>query len=250
MKAMIFAAGLGTRLRPLTDTMPKALVPVAGKPMLEHVILKLKSSGFDNITINIHHLGEQIIDFLNANNNFGVTIHISDERDKLLDTGGGIKKARSFLECDDEPFLVHNVDILSNVDLKDFYRQHINNKSAATVLASPRDTSRYLIFDNQNKLQGWINKKTGETKPEGFHFDEQSQHAFAFSGIHILSPHDIFPLMEVAKWGDKFSVIDFYLSACRQTTVCGYIKNDLKLIDIGKPETLAEAEQFINNVLK
>jgi NDP-sugar pyrophosphorylase family protein len=249
MKAMIFAAGLGTRLRPLTDTMPKALVPVAGKPMLEHVILKLKLSGFNDITINIHHLGQQIIDFLKANNNFGVTIHISDERNKLLDTGGGIKKARTFLDCGKEPFLIHNVDILSNVDLQDFYQRHVDNKSIATVLASPRETSRYLIFDKQNKLQGWINKKTGDTKPTGFLFDENVQNTFAFSGIHILSP-DIFPLMESAEWGDKFSIIDFYLSICRQNTIRGYIKDDLKLVDIGKPETLAKAEEFINNVLK
>ena len=118
MKAMIFAAGLGSRLKPLTDTMPKALVPVAGRPMLEHVILKLKASGFTEIVINIHHFGEQIIDFLKANNDFGLTLHISDERDLLLDTGGGIRKARRFFENSDEPFLVHNVDILSDMNLK------------------------------------------------------------------------------------------------------------------------------------
>src|SRR5574344_733937 len=145
MKAMIFAAGLGTRLRPLTNTMPKALVPVAGKPMLEHVITKLKSSGFDDITINIHHLGQQIIDFLKAHDNFGVTIHISDEREKLLDTGGGIKKARAFLGNDEAPFLVHNVDILSNIDLKDFYQHHLTNECTATTLVSRRQSSRYLL---------------------------------------------------------------------------------------------------------
>ena len=118
MKAMIFAAGLGSRLKPLTDTMPKALVPIAGRPMLEHVILKLKAAGFTEIMINIHHFGEQILDFLKANENFGLIIHISDERDLLLDTGGGVKKARSFFENSDEPFLIHNVDILSDVNLK------------------------------------------------------------------------------------------------------------------------------------
>ena len=120
MKAMIFAAGLGTRLKPLTDHMPKALVPVAGRPMLEHVILKLKEAGFTELVINIHHFGEQIIDFLKANQNFGLTIHISDERDRLLDTGGGIKKAATFF-TGTEPFLVHNVDILSNADLKEVF---------------------------------------------------------------------------------------------------------------------------------
>lgn len=131
MKAMIFAAGLGSRLKPLTDTMPKALVPVAGRPMLEHVILKLKASGFTEIVINIHHFGEQIIDFLKANNDFGLTLHISDERDLLLDTGGGIRKARRFFENSDEPFLVHNVDILSDMNLKELYDFHLRNGSVA-----------------------------------------------------------------------------------------------------------------------
>lgn len=249
MKAMIFAAGLGTRLRPLTDTLPKALVPVAGRPMLEHVILKLKASGFDDITINIHHLGEQILDFLRANDNFGVSIHVSDERGKLLDTGGGIKKARPFLDHDGEPFLVHNVDILSDVDLKDFFHHHVASGCKATVLVSPRQTSRYLVFDGQYKLCGWVNKKTGETKPHDFVYDEKRHRCLAFSGIHILSP-DIFPLMEAPCWGDQFSIIDFYLSACRSIDICGYAEEGLQLIDIGKPETLAEAERFINNVLK
>lgn len=249
MKAMIFAAGLGTRLRPLTDTMPKALVPVAGKPMLEHVITKLKTAGFDDITINIHYLGQQIIDFLKAHDNFGLSIHISDEREKLLDTGGGIKKARAFLNNDEAPFLVHNVDILSNTDLKDFYQHHLTNECTATTLVSPRQSSRYLLFDKQRRLCGWTNKKTGETKPEGFMYDEDKYDAFAFSGIHILSPH-IFHLMDDPQWGDKFSIIDFYLWACRHTDIKGYVKEDLQLIDIGKPETLAEAELFINHITK
>ena len=156
MKAMIFAAGLGTRLRPLTDNMPKALVPVAGKPMLERVILKLKESGFNDITINIHHFGDQIIDFLRVHNNFGAEIHISDERDMLLDTGGGIKKARPFLDGN-EPFLVHNADILSEVDLRSFYRHHLESKAKATLLVSERQTSRYLLFDKEHNLHGLTN---------------------------------------------------------------------------------------------
>ena len=172
MKAMIFAAGLGSRLKPLTDTMPKALVPVAGRPMLEHVILKLKASGFTEIVINIHHFGEQIIDFLKANNDFGLTLHISDERDLLLDTGGGIRKARRFFENSDEPFLVHNVDILSDMNLKELYDFHLRNGSVATLLASRRKTSRYLLFDVERRLRGWINKDTGQVRPEGFLYDE------------------------------------------------------------------------------
>ena len=180
MKAMIFAAGLGSRLKPLTDTMPKALVPIAGHPMLEHVILKLKAAGFTEIVINIHHFGEQILDFLEANENFGLIIHISDERDLLLDTGGGIKKARSFFENSDEPFLIHNVDILSDVNLKELYDYHLRSGAVATLLASQRKTSRYLLFDTDKRLCGWINKDTEQVKPEGFQYD-----SFSLSGICI-----------------------------------------------------------------
>ena len=149
MKAMIFAAGLGTRLKPLTDHMPKALVPVAGKPILEHVIGKLKSSGFDEVVINVHHFADQIIDFLKAKDNFGIKIWISDETDELLDTGGGIQKAAPYF---DEPFLVHNADILSNVDLKALYDFHRTSGNDATLLVSPRKTVRYLLFDEKNRL--------------------------------------------------------------------------------------------------
>lgn len=244
MKAMIFAAGLGSRLKPLTDTMPKALVPVAGRPMLEHVILKLKESGFTELVINIHHFGEQILDFLKANGNFGLTIYISDERDFLLDTGGGIKKARSFFEHTSEPFLVHNVDILSNVNLKELYDYHLQSGSLATLLASKRKTARYLLFDAGNKLCGWVNKDTGQVKPEGFHYDETLYQEYAFSGIHVLSP-SIFHLMDSPQWNGKFSIMDFYLSACKENQFKGYLKESLQLIDIGKPETLLMAEEYL-----
>ncbi|MEA4809211.1 sugar phosphate nucleotidyltransferase, partial [Macellibacteroides fermentans] len=157
MKAMIFAAGTGSRLKPYTDHIPKALIPIDGKPMLEHIILKLKAAGFTEIIINVHHLGEQIIEFLAGKDNFGITIHISDERDYLLDTGGGIKHAAQFLQGD-EPFLVHNVDIISNVDLKALYQHHLDTNPLATLLVSKRDTSRYLLFNKENKLSGWRNK--------------------------------------------------------------------------------------------
>ena len=247
MKAMIFAAGLGSRLKPLTDTMPKALVPVAGCPMLEHVILKLKASGFTEIVINIHHFGEQIIDFLKTNNDFGLTIHISDERDRLLDTGGGIRKARLFFENSGEPFLVHNVDILSDMNLKELYDFHMQSGSVATLLASRRTTSRYLLFDTERKLRGWINKDTGQVKPEGFHYDESLYREYAFSGIHVFSPA-VFRLMEAPRWEGKFSIMDFYLATCGQTDYSGYLAEKLELIDIGKPETLAWAEEFVKKL--
>ena len=247
MKAMIFAAGLGSRLKPLTDTMPKALVPVAGCPMLEHVILKLKASGFTEIVINIHHFGEQIIDFLKTNNDFGLTIHISDERDRLLDTGGGIRKARLFFENSGEPFLVHNVDILSDMNLKELYDFHMQSGSVATLLASRRTTSRYLLFDTERKLRGGINKDTGQVKPEGFHYDESLYREYAFSGIHVFSPA-VFRLMEAPRWEGKFSIMDFYLATCGQTDYSGYLAEKLELIDIGKPETLARAEEFVKKL--
>ncbi len=240
---MIFAAGLGTRLRPLTDNMPKALVPVAGKPMLERVIMRLKEAGFNEITVNIHHFGEQIIDFLRANDNFGVEIHISDERDMLLDTGGGIKKTRHWLDGN-EPFLVHNADILSNIDLTAFYRHHLESRAEATLLVSERKTSRYLLFDDSYQLHGWINKSTGEVKPEGFSYKEEDYKELAFGGMHVISP-SLFRYMEDEQWTGKFSIIPFYLSACRSTNIHGYPLQGFRWFDIGKPETLAKAEEYL-----
>ena len=240
MKAMIFAAGLGTRLKPLTDHMPKALVPVAGKPMLEHVIGKLKASGFDEIVINVHHFADQIIDFLKEKDNFGIRIWISDETDELLDTGGGIKKAATYF---DEPFLVHNADILSNVDLRAMYEHHLTSGNDATLLVSPRKTVRYLLFNERNQLQGWVNKDTLQTKPECFVYRPEVQKEYAFGGIHVISP-TLFKYMGDG-WTGKFSIMDFYIQTCHKAQLGGYIKEDLHLIDIGKPDTLAKAEDFI-----
>ena len=222
MKAMIFAAGLGTRLKPLTDHMPKALVPVAGKPMLEHVINKLIAAGVDGIVINVHHFAQQIIDFLKEKNNFGIQIWISDETGELLETGGGIKKASPFFN---EPFLVHNADILSNLDLKAMYDFHVASGNDATLLVSPRKTARYLLFNEENKLCGWVNKETLQTKPEGFIYQPETQKEYAFGGIHIISP-SLFKYME--GWTGKFSIIDFYLQTCQQAQLGGYI-NQLQI---------------------
>lgn len=241
MKAMIFAAGIGSRLKPLTDNMPKALIPVNGKPMLEHVILKLKAFGFDQIVINIHHLGEQIIDFLKANNNFGIQIFISDEKDYLLDTGGGLKKAQQFLQGD-EPFLIHNADIISDIDLKKLYDSHVENNPLATLLVSQRETSRYLLFDKSNKLCGWRNRETGEIKSFYPYFDPSHYQEYAFGGIHVLSPQ-IFDWLQ--EWTGRFSIINFYLSVCAKTNIRAYVAEDLHLLDIGKPETLAQAEEWM-----
>lgn len=240
MKAMIFAAGKGERLKPLTNTIPKALVPIHNKPMLQHIIEKLKKEGFHEIVINVHHLGEQIIDFINSNNQFGINIQISDERDFLLDTGGAIKKAANLLN-DNEPFLVHNTDILSNADLNAFYKHHCNSGSLASLLVSRRMTSRYLLFDNKNALCGWHNRTTGEIKSFYPNFNPNNYNEFAFSGIHIIDPK-IFKLLE--DWTGKFSIIDFYIAQCAKHHIDAVSLNGLKMLDIGNQETLQKAEDF------
>ena len=241
MKAMIFAAGLGTRLKPLTDSIPKALVPIAGKPLLEHVILKLKAAGFDEIIVNVHHFPDQIIDFLKVNNNFGIRIEVSDERDQLLDTGGGIRKAKHFFD-NGQPFLVHNVDILSDIDLKELFQQHLAADSLATLVVSKRDTFRYLLFDDDHRLCGWINETTGETKPIKFD-DISCFNKLAFAGIQVLSPR-VFELMETLD--AKFPIMDFYFSNAQTQVIKGFIPTDFHMLDVGKLNVLDEAERFVN----
>lgn len=243
MKAMIFAAGIGSRLRPITDKMPKALVPVGGIPMLQRTLLRLKEAGFDEVTINIHHFGQQIIDFLSKYDYFGLNIHISDERDELLDTGGGIYKARPFLEGN-EPFLVHNVDILSDIDLRAVYNNHLASGADATLLVSDRTTSRKLLFDKDMRLHGWLNHTTGEIKPEGFKYDSQLYRELAFEGIHVISPTLFREMGENTPWQGKFSIIPFYLSVCQKLCLRGHELKGITWFDIGKPETLQLANEY------
>lgn len=241
MKALIFAAGLGTRLKPITDNLPKALVPINGKPLLEHVVVKLKNEGFNEIIINVHHFPDQIIDFLKSKDNFGIRIEISDERDKLLDTGGGIKKTEHFFS-DREPFLVHNVDILSNVNLRELYDFHCKQTDAlSSLVVSKRETFRYLLFNNDNNLCGWINEKTNETKPSP-NLNPLEYNKLAYSGIQIVSPK-IFEIMN--NYGDKFPIMDFYLQNCLNQKIKGYIPENLQMIDVGKLSVLDEAENFL-----
>lgn len=241
MKAMIVAAGLGTRLKPLTDTMPKALVPVAGKPLIGHVIDKLIAGGITELVINLHHFPEQIVSYVKANNSFGIPVHFSDETNGLLETGGGIRKARTWLETD-EPFLVHNVDILSNLDIAALVAQHRRTNPLATLVVSERDTFRYFLFDDDMRLRGWTNLKTGEVKPPDIHHADRYRR-LAFSGIQILSP-EVFRLMD--KWPERFSITDFYLEHLKENTCIGYTQNNYRMMDVGKIETLKEAEEFIN----
>ena len=240
MKAMIFAAGRGTRLRPITDKIPKALVSVGGKPLLQHTIEKLKHSGFNEIIINVHHFADQIIEFVLSNNSFDINIEFSEESE-LLDTGGGIKKASYFFN-DSKPFLVHNVDVLSNINLNELYLFHNKSNSFATLACSPRQTSRYLLFNENNILKGWINKSNGQTKSAVPNFNPANYEELAFSGIHVLNPSI---LKEMDKFPDKFSVIDFYLSLCNHKPINAFIPSESRMIDVGKPESLKEANNFL-----
>lgn len=236
---MIFAAGLGTRLKPLTDSKPKALVEIDGKPLLEHVITKLTAAGFDEIIINIHHFAGQIIDFIRQKNNFGVRLEISDERQMLLDTGGGIQKAAWFFD-DDKPFLVHNVDILSDIDLQSLYKNHLETGAEATLAVSNRTTSRYLFFDPAMRMRGWINEATGEVKPTGTAINPNWR-KLAFSGIHVISPS----LLQKMTTG-KYSIIDFYLSCVNDSYLAGFHQENARIIDVGKLQSIKEAEEFMS----
>ena len=316
-QAMILAAGLGTRLKPLTDTMPKALVPVGGKPLLDIQIEKLAQAGYDRFVVNVHHFAQQIIDHVNdhyppspntqhptpiTHHPSPITHHpspitqpptphilISDETSELLETGGGLKKAQGLFR-DDEPILIHNVDILDNVDYDWFRRQHQDDEDAV-LLVSKRKTKRYLLFDSAMRLMGWKNIETGEVKSPfpwlreaeitiddnlqvtslTSHLSSTSHqppipsggaggglsipsggaggglpltshlYAFAFSGIHSFSPR-LFPLMD--RFPDRFPIIDFYLSVCHRSRIVGLVKNDLQVLDVGKLDSLEQAEKF------
>lgn len=228
---MILAAGLGTRLRPLTDHTPKALVQVDGHPLLELVIQRLVNSGFTDLLVNVHHFSNQVIDFLQTRD-FGANIQLSDETDLLLDTGGALKKAAWFF---DEPVLIHNVDILSNIDLKavyDFNAKHADN--LATMVVKERPTSRSLLINDQNLLCGWRNNQTGETRLSR---DENNLKPIAFSGIHIVNPSFIERITETG----VFSVIDVYLRLAREHSIGIYRDDQAAWIDLGRKESLTQA---------
>ena len=238
MKALIFAAGLGTRLKPLTDTMPKALVPVHGQTLLEYQIRKLQSAGINDVIVNVHHFPDMIIDYLRENNNFGSNISISDERDNLLDTGGGLLKAWSTF-APDESLLAINVDILSDINLRDIINEYTsladNPSPLALLVVKSRETQRYLCFDEENKLVGWTNVATSQLRgQDGKHL--------AFSGMQVLSPQ-VLPLLQAfaQEHGPKFSVIEFYLYVVEhQLGVLRALPIDVPLIDVGKLDQLSQ----------
>lgn len=235
MRAMILAAGLGTRLIPITNNIPKALVKVGNTTLLEICIKNLKEQGISDIIINVYHFAEQIKIFLAKNNNFDVNISISDETEKLLDTGGGLKKTAWFFD-DGKPFLLHNVDVISNLNLKTLYNFHINSNAIATLAVRERESSRYLLFNSENILCGWKNVKTNKTIS---YVDVKLLEEFAFSGIHIIDPK-IFSLMP----NDQvFSMIDLYLEVMKNNHTYGYIDNDTFWMDVGNPANLKIAEE-------
>ncbi len=239
MKAMILAAGTGSRLKGLTSGTPKALVQAGRASLLEHLILKMISHGVTEIVINVHHLADQIITFLSQKEDFGISISISDERAQLLDTGGGLLHARRFLDGRD-PFILHNVDIVSDIDLRQLYNTHLQQGGLVTLAVRQRNTSRYLLFDGEMHLGGWENIKTGERiKCTG---NECTLTPYAFSGIHVISP-EIFPLI---KESGSFSIIDTYLRLCRDHTIKGYEHAEGYWIDAGKPEGLLKAGQLLD----
>ena len=248
-QAMIFAAGLGTRLKPLTDTMPKALVRVGGQPLIDIVISRLLAAEYDHSVVNIHHFAQQIKDYVSIRD-YAPMVQFSDETAQLLETGGGLKKAAPLFDAEN-PILIHNVDILDNVDYDWFSRQHLPEEDAV-LLVSKRKTKRYLLFDNAMRLMGWKNIETGEIKSpyEYVRRTGLSQHGepfneFAFSGIHSFSPR-LFSLME--QFPERFPIIDFYLSVCHRARIVGMVKDDLQLMDVGKLDTLDQAEQFIKSL--
>lgn len=241
MKAMIFSAGLGTRLRPLTNNLPKALIKINGRCLLELAIKKLNYYGFKEIIINVHHWSEKIIDFLRANKNFGLNIAISNESDLLLDTGGGLKKAAWFFN-DNQPFLIHNVDIISNINLKNFYQHHLRSSALATLAVSKRQTSRYLLFNKENNLVGWQNLKTGEEKISVKNKKPRGQLVpLAFNGIQTVSPK-IFSFMPTEK---VFSIIDLYLTLAKKHSIKYFDFTGSLWLDVGKLENLKTAEELI-----
>jgi len=242
MKAMIFAAGLGTRLSPLTDNTPKALVKIGGTPLLEVLIKKFIRLDIKDIIINVHHFAPQIYSFLKNNNSFGINIQISDESDVLLDTGGGIKKASWFFE-DNETFLVYNVDILSDIDLETMINQNNRLGVLATLAVRNRITSRYLLFDGNGILSGWENRKTGQ---KIISQDVSPLVPMAFSGIHIINP-EIFNLLTES---GKFSIINAYLRLSEENIIKAYDHSESLWLDVGTVEKLKEAEESYRHLFE
>jgi len=238
MKAMIFAAGLGTRLRPLTLSRPKALIPVNDKPMLEWVILKLLKSGIKNIIINVHHFSEQVIDFLRSRDNFAINIEISFENE-LLDTGGGLKKAEWFFEGEKD-ILIHNSDILSDIDISAMRLEHTKHNADATLCVSDRVSSRYLLFDSNGFLCGWRSVPENKTLWTGEPASQVKE--FAFNGIHIISEK----MLKKFKAESKYPIIPEYLRLAKEHKICAFDTSHSNWLDLGKSENIKKVNKHFN----
>lgn len=234
--AMLFAAGLGTRLKPFTDHHPKALAMVNGKPLLQRNIEYLKGFGISEFVINVHHFADQIHDFLMKNENFGVDIQISDESDVVLETGGGLVKARNYFGND--PFLVMNVDILTDLNISDMIQFHFENKPLVTLAVSHRQSSRKLLFEENMQLKGWINLNSGEKILQS----DDLLNEFAFSGIHIIEPK----IFDQMPGSGKFSIMTTYMELMKNEKILGFDHSGGILIDVGRPESVQEAERYFS----
>jgi NDP-sugar pyrophosphorylase family protein len=239
MKAMILAAGLGTRLKPFTDKHPKALVTVNGKTILQRNIEYLAGFGIKDVIVNVHHFANQIINLIKNKNGFGSKITFSDETNEVLETGGGIKKAGWFFEKEKDPFVVMNVDVLTDMNLEEMISQHKKQNPLVTLAVTQRDTSRYFLFDELDHLCGWRNIKTGEQKMSR---EAEKITQKAFSGIHVISPK-IFTLL---KMKGKFSMVDVYLELAKTQAITAFDHSGSKFIDVGKPESILKAKKLFS----
>jgi N-acetyl-alpha-D-muramate 1-phosphate uridylyltransferase len=252
MKAMIFSAGLGTRLKPWTDKHPKALALVNGKSLLQRNIEYLQQQGIKDVIVNVHHFAEQIETAIVENDGWGSNILVSDERDELLDTGGGLLKAKEMFVAG-QRFITCNVDILTDLDISKLLAFHEKHKPLISFAVTNRKTSRYLLFDENNRLCGWRNTKTGEERAPGESIKDENSSTpkgekritplieKAYSCV-VVFEHDIFRLMAENNFTGKFSLIDVYLKLAGQHLIMGYDHSGDRLVDVGKPESLTEAE--------
>ncbi len=240
MKAFILAAGLGTRLRPITNEIPKALVKINGTPLIEHVIKRLKNSGCDKFIINLYHYADKVIKFLASKNYLESDITISDESEQLLDTGGGLKKISWFFSPS-ESFIVHNVDIITDFDITELYRNHLSSGKTATLAVQKRESSRYFLFDEEKNLCGWENIKTDEQKITRKPVGNLEQ--YAFSGIHCADSR----IFKYFPEGNVFSLVDLFLKAASQEKITFFDHTNSNFLDVGKKENIAKAEELLKN---
>ncbi|WP_417428220.1 nucleotidyltransferase family protein [Halpernia sp.] len=235
MKALIFAAGKGTRLKPFTDKHPKALFKVNGVPLLERNIKYLQTFGIEDFVINVHHFGNQIVEFLELNNNFNANITISNEKDELLETGGGLLFAQSYLENEDD-FLIMNADILTDLAIDVLIKEHKKQRNFVTLAVSDRKSSRKLLFNEEQILRGWLNVDSGEQKLAEFN---KAFKPMAFSGIHCVNGS----IFNKIKRRGKFSIMEEYLDLMKTDIIKGFYHN-ANLVDVGKPEAVEQAEKL------